>query len=936
MAITVEARNDLITLAVGMFSAAPGTAVLSDLSNAFESGSTLKQIATNLAGSAEYLSIYPAFMTNAEFAVKLVDNMVGSLVSAAGKADAVALITGLLNGMPSATAAQKAAARADVTITAINALKAVPATDTVFGAARVALDNKVTVATYHSVEKQNPTTSLAQLQQVIASVNNTDASVVSAKAAVDGGSNIGQTFNLTAGIDNLVGGTGNDTFNAVVTATSATLGGLDSVDGGAGTDTLNVTDTAVAAGAQFSFPVGLVVKNVENVQVATNGGVLIDTTAFAGLQKVSTLAAGTANTSVTAAATTDVAATVTGAATVTVAGGKAVDVVAGTGTVSVTGAALTAVSVKGGGATTINNTGATSVSLKSVTLDGVEGAAGLTGLALTTLNLQGSTNATQTTTITNSAPGGHAFTINASGAGIDKASATAAFLAGGAKVDNTTATALTINSAGSKNALDVSGFTAAKSLTIAGASAFTLLSGTAATVTAIDGSAATGALTLGTINTAAVNVKTGAGADSFTLGAAKVTVDSGAGNDTVTLGGAIAVGSSINLGAGNDKLLVTTGSVATNTLAATTVIDGGAGTDTVAAALINAGNAKQFINFEELDASATANLDVELMTGSTITGLTLSGGTGGATLSNVAKGVGLSVTGSNTGITTINVKDAALVSSTADTFAVTFAGTTGTVAAGTLKLDGVENVTLASGGTTGTNTVALDIDKLKTVAITGSKALTLTFIATAGDTAPGTGVLGGVTSIDGSAATGILTINTANVTAAAAGITINTGSAADVITIATKSTVNAGAGNDTITVTAAGAANGSTLTGGAGNDTFVVKDAVYATAEVSIVTITDFTAGADKITFKDQGTEVFNATKVDISAATNLTGALDIAAAGNGAVNGIVNWFQYGADTYIIQDLTAGATIAATDVVVKLTGLIDLSGLTVADFNFAA
>ena len=46
----------------------------------------------------------------------------------------------------------------------------------------------------------------------------------------------------------------------------------------------------------------------------------------------------------------------------------------------------------------------------------------------------------------------------------------------------------------------------------------------------------------------------------------------------------------------------------------------------MAAALINAANAARFINFEALDLSSAATLDVELMTGSTISSLTLSGG----------------------------------------------------------------------------------------------------------------------------------------------------------------------------------------------------------------------------------------------------------------------------------------------------------------------
>ena len=68
------------------------------------------------------------------------------------------------------------------------------------------------------------------------------------------------------------------------------------------------------------------------------------------------------------------------------------------------------------------------------------------------------------------------------------------------------------------------------------------------------------------------------------------------------------------------------------------------------------GIAAQFHNFEALDlTAAVSNLDVALMTNSTLEALTLSGNNGAATVSNVAAGVNLLVSGENTAATTINV-----------------------------------------------------------------------------------------------------------------------------------------------------------------------------------------------------------------------------------------------------------------------------------------
>jgi S-layer protein len=770
------------------------------------------------------------------------------------------------------------------------------------------------------------------------------------EAAVDGGAaTIGgetpttptedQTFTLTTGIDNLEGGAGDDTFNASVTATSAVLGGLDVVDGGDGTDTLNIADTAVAAGAQFSLPSGFTVQNTEAISVATNGGVLMDVSTIAGLESITTQGAGTANTSVTAANTTDVTTTVAGAATTTVTGGKVVSATGGTGTTTVTGKALESVTVVKGGAVTIDNlentvaaTTAKGTTLTSVTLDRVDAASAIKGEGLTDVTIKGATAGSNTVTITN-AKANHSLTVNVDGTGYDTTGT-----AQTTTVVDAVATAVTVNATGSKSDVALTGSTAAKTVNITGDADLTLAP--LASATKLDGSAATGNLTLGDLAAGTVTVSTGAGDDSFAVQAiAKTTVDSGAGNDSVTLKSAVAAGSTINLGAGDDKLLVNGGSVAASTATATTTIDAGEGTDTVAAALVNAANAAQFQNFEGLDLSSAAILDVELMTGSTISTLTLSGGAGGATVSNVAAGVGLTVSGSNTGVTTIGVKDATKATSTADSFTTTIDGTAAStatealptpVAAGTVVTDGVEALNIVSGGTGFvTNTMAVTDNALQTLTITGDKALALTFVGPNGTAVTGaTDTVNGVSLIDASAATGVINVNTTGVTNVAnAGLTVKTGSAKDVITLAQKATVDAGAGDDTITSAAAG----GTFTGGAGNDTFDVTLAVatgITEATYNLAVIADAAAG-DKIDFATGASGTFNATKVALDATvTTLDAAAKLAGDANAANE--TSWFQYGANTYIVSDTDGSTGFSAGDTVVELTGLVDLSNATLA------
>ena len=59
---------------------------------------------------------------------------------------------------------------------------------------------------------------------------------------------------------------------------------------------------------------------------------------------------------------------------------------------------------------------------------------------------------------------------------------------------------------------------------------------------------------------------------------------------------------------------------------------------------------------------------------------------------------------------------------------------------------------------------------------------------------------------------------------------------------------------------------------------------------------------------------------------TNLD--LALAAASNNAVTGQINWFQYGSDTYVVENVDGVAGVGAGDVVVKLAGSVDLSNST--------
>jgi hypothetical protein len=661
----------------------------------------------------------------------------------------------------------------------------------------------------------------------------------------------------------------------------------------------NATATAAVAGAQAA---------VTTASVGAPGTTFVLTTA------ADNVAGTSANDTITAYINTNTGSTTTTfSAADNIVGGAGVDTLALTVEGANAAGSLPAATI----------TGVEKFSIRDVNTSGAStyNFAGITGVTEVDSN-----QSTAAVTFANLGTGVTVGVLGATGAvSFSQATATDAvnvLLNGGLKVGTTVtnvantagangaATTATINSTGAANVVGN------VTLTTAGANSITALTINATTdltaaLIAAD-YAATGTLTV----TGAGKVNVGAGFDGAVINASANTggltasttagvtssVVGSAGADTITVIGALTATGSISLGAGDDKLLAGAGGA----IASTNTVDGGAGFDTVAAALINATNAAKFVNFEAIDISTTATLDTALLTGSTITALTLSGGTGGATVSNVATGVGLNVSGSNTGTSTIVVKNA--VTTAADTFGITFNGTADAAAtalaktaigAGTVVVNDVETVTIASSGTGFvSNSIALTDSNLKTLTITGSQDLGLTFTGTNGTVVSAT--VGGVSSIDGSAATGKLNINLANVTGATAGLTVKGGS-----------------GDDTLTTAAAA----TTLTGGAGKDTFNTTAAVYAGTKV-ITTITDFAAGDNVITGAAAGAAV---TKITLGVGVT---TLDSALAATTAAAGI-QWFQYGGDTYVVNNFDTTAGAGATDVVVKLTGLVDLTGAAV-------
>lgn len=129
-------------------------------------------------------------------------------------------------------------------------------------------------------------------------------------------------------------------------------------------------------------------------------------------------------------------------------------------------------------------------------------------------------------------------------------------------------------------------------------------------------------------------------------------------------------------------------------------------------------------------------------------------------------------------------------------------------------------------------------------------------------------------------------------------------------------------GDDTID----GGLGTDTLTGGEGADTFV-----FTSQESTLLTldvITDFEYTIDKIKLANQGTEIISTSSVNVSSAISLQTAANLAMTEDGSVNGLVKWFVYADNTYILEDLSADVAFNNTsDIIIKLQGIVDLTGL---------
>ncbi|MDI1260161.1 calcium-binding protein, partial [Aquabacterium sp.] len=561
--------------------------------------------------------------------------------------------------------------------------------------------------------------------------------------------NVGQTFTLTTGVDNLVGTAGNDTFigaettytDSLTPVLSGTFSVLDNVNGGAGTDTLNLAiqggggtyTTGAIAGATIS---GVEVLNIRAIQAEAADIITLNASTISGLTNVNADRA-------------------TSTVTVTnLASGAQAGMI---GNASVVNGALNAGWVAAATTATLNVSGGTTAG--NVVLTG-------TGVTSTVIN---STGSVANTIGTLAAPATSTSLKIVADAGLTTGAITAA-----------AATSITVSGTASSGT----------ATTAAGEATSAVRIGTApATVTTIDASGLTAGGVAVTLTTGVTSFKGGLGNDAVTTAALTSTtasiIDAGAGTaDVLTVANATHVDSALKANQYANFEVLDAGAVAVNTALFTnstiTALKIGGSTTAILSGL-NAAQAGAITAYGDANAvytvtgaSTVGQLDTLKITaddGLTATNL--------ITLANIQAA----------GVETIN-----LVAN--DTLAVTTL--VGATAMTSMNLTGTKAITIT------TNGLVLNVNTvIDATAATGAVTFDATLGATNGIAIKGS--LTGVNTLTGTAQADTITGGAGNdiLVGGAGNDTINGGAGNDIITGgAGADIINVGTGTDTIVLSA--------------------------------------------------------------------------------------------------------------------------------------
>lgn len=227
MAMNKDQKTEAYQFFIVAFGAVTGVEYMNQLDDAYGAGMSTKDIVNVYTTKPQFTSQYPTFLTNEQFAQKLIANVVGTSASAQALAAAEADVVGALNAGWS---------RGDVIFQIFSNLAAKPHDDAEWGNTAKMFANKVAVAQYLTEVKMVNTEDLGVLSGYLANV--TAESDTSSNEAIE------QLFGkdsveLTLDKDNIVATQEGLTFTAGL-AQAGTLGNVS--------NTLESGDKIIAKG----------------------------------------------------------------------------------------------------------------------------------------------------------------------------------------------------------------------------------------------------------------------------------------------------------------------------------------------------------------------------------------------------------------------------------------------------------------------------------------------------------------------------------------------------------------------------------------------------------------------------------------------------------------------------------------------------------------
>lgn len=269
MAMTAAQKQDAYKFFIVSFGAITGVEYMNQINDAYNAGLTTKEIVNIYSTKPQFEAIYPRFLSNEQFADKLIENVVGASATAEAKTQAKADVVAAINAGWS---------KGDVVFQIFTNLSNKAADDADWGKTAAMLNNKVEVAQYYTETLLVNSLDLSALGSPLQGVTDVASTVDAAKN--NGSLNNGKTFTLTANADNIVGTSGDDLVTGVNNAQVTTFSAVDSIDGGAGFDTLKLELNAAYNG-------GAAIKNIEKLELTTtNTGGVFNTNGIAGLTNV--------------------------------------------------------------------------------------------------------------------------------------------------------------------------------------------------------------------------------------------------------------------------------------------------------------------------------------------------------------------------------------------------------------------------------------------------------------------------------------------------------------------------------------------------------------------------------------------------------------------------------------------------------------------------